>query len=391
MKFSKDDLSGGWSKMILSATVAPDNRYRYEGRGPSGTALLVSDGKTIWTYHYNENLFTEKPVEPEKGGVGALLYGNAEEAVRMAKGLPHSLPLLADRLNSAELLPDKSLTIDGKQYRCIGVHYRTADLKKRDVPEPEGLHRESTDEGTYWIDKDRMVILKIERHISSITTHSGSTARDSYEDELAQVFTTVELNPSVPDSAFVFNPPAQATLVDEFPAQKRYELQQRALAAAEEKENTKSIGKPAPVVELKSEDGKMVSLSSYRGKPVLIDVWATWCGPCVAMLPELKNLNSELSAHGIVFLSVDVGDDPDAAAKLLKRENVPWQNFHDINNAMRPAFHAPQAVPWQVLIDSEGKLVLYHFGENIPSLRAAIAALGPRYSRIASSAAEKLH
>src|SRR5579884_2608982 len=64
--FSKNDLSGGWDKMILSAMLGPDNRYRYEGRGASGSGLLVSDGKTIWTYHYNENLFTGKAVGPEK-------------------------------------------------------------------------------------------------------------------------------------------------------------------------------------------------------------------------------------------------------------------------------------------------------------------------------------
>ncbi len=271
------ELSRGWSKTILSATVAPDNRYRYEGRGPSGEALLVSNGKTIWTYHYNENLFTEKPVGMDKPGL--LVYGTAEDAVRMAKGLSHGLGRLAERLNSAELLPEQTLTVDGRQYRCIGIHYRTTDLKKRDVAEPERVQREKQDEGTYWIDKDRMVIVKIERHTSSVTTRPGSMARDSYQDDILQVFTTVELNPTLPDSSFIFNPPAQAKLVDEFPSQKRLELQQRALAAAEENANAELIGKPAPMVELKSEDGKVVSLSSYRGKPVLIDVWATWCGP----------------------------------------------------------------------------------------------------------------
>ena len=386
--YSKD-LSGGWSKMILSATVAPDNRYRYEGRGPSGAALLVSDGKTIWTYHYNENLFTKKPIGPEKPV--HLLYGTAEEAVGMAKGLPHGLGRLAERLNSAELLPEQTITVDGRQYRCIGIHYRPADLKKNDVVEPEGIHRETTDEGTYWIDKDRMVIVKIERHTSAVTTHPGSMVRDSFQDDMVQIFTAVELNSSVPESTFVFSPPAQAKLVDEFPAQKRLEQQQRALAAIEEKDNAELLGKVAPDVQLKSEDGKVVSLSSYRGKPLLIDVWATWCGPCVAMVPELKKLNSDLSAHGVVFLSVDVADDSSTAARLLKDENVTWQNLHDADDTMRSAFHASSAVPWQVFIDSDGKVAFYRRVEDIDSLRAALAALGPQYSNIATTNAEKPH
>jgi outer membrane lipoprotein-sorting protein/thiol-disulfide isomerase/thioredoxin len=386
-----EELIRGWSKMILSATVGPDNHYRYEGRGPSGTALLVSDGKTIWTYHRKENLFTEKLVGAEKPGRGFLLYGTAEEAAGVAKGLPHSVALLADRLNSADLLPEETVTVDGRPYRCIGIHYRTTDLKKRDVREPEEVQHESTDEGAYWIDEERMVIVKIERHMTSAMTRKGSAERVASQNEVVSVFTTVELNPSLPDSSFVFDPPAQAKLVDEFPSQKRYEMQQRALAAAEENANAELIEKPVPMVELKSEDGKVVSLSSYRGKPTLIHVWATWCGPCVAMLPELKKLNSDPSAHGVVLLSVDVADDSTAAAKLLKNENVSWQNLHDANDAMRSAFHAPSGVPWQVLIDSEGKLALYHFAKGIASLRAAIAALGPPYSSMASENAEKPH
>ena len=135
-------------------------------------------------------------------------------------------------------------------------------------------------------------------------------------------------------------------------------------------------------MELKTVDGEVVALKSYRGKPVLIDVWATWCGPCVAMIPELKKLSNDLSAQGIVFLSVDVADDADAAAKLLGDREVPWQNLHDDGNQMRAAFHTSQAVPWQILLDSEGKLAFYQLGEDVSKLRAAVAALGPQYSGI---------
>ena len=374
------ELSRGWSKMILAISFAPDNRYRYEGRGPSGAALVLSDGKTVWTYRYNENLFTEKPVEPEKPNLPDIM-DTAEEGIRSAKGLRSSLARLGERLNSAQLLPEETLTINGSERRCIGVHYGSADLKKRDVQEPEGVPREVQEEGTYWIDKDRMVIVKIERRISTVVTRTGSTASSS-QDEIMTIFPVVELIPSLPDSTFVFSPPAQAKLVGEFPTQKRVRLQQEALRAAETKANEDLLGKPAPDVELKTVDGEVVALKSYRGKPVLIDVWATWCGPCVAMIPELKKLSNDLSAQGIVFLSVDVADDADAAAKLLGDREVPWQNLHDDGNQMRAAFHTSQAVPWQILLDSEGKLAFYQLGEDVSKLRAAVAALGPQYSGI---------
>jgi thiol-disulfide isomerase/thioredoxin len=196
------------------------------------------------------------------------------------------------------------------------------------------------------------------------------------------IFPVVELNPSLPDTTFVFSPPAQAKLVGEFPSQKRERQWQEALRVVEMKANEDLLGKPAPDWELKTVDGKVVALSSYRGKPVLIDVWATWCGPCLAMIPELNKLSNDLSAQGVVFLSVDVEDDADAAANLLKEHDVPWQNLHDGENQMSAAFHTSQAVPWQILLNSEGKLAFYQLGEDVAKLRAAVAALGPQYSGI---------
>ncbi len=105
----------------------------------------------------------------------------------------------------------------------------------------------------------------------------------------------------------------------------------------------------------------------------------------------MKKLNSDLSAHGVVFLSVDVADDSGTAEKLLKDENVTWQNLHDADNAMRSAFHASSAVPWQVFIDSDGNVAFYRRAEDIGELRGAVAALGPQYSSIAAANAEKPH
>ena len=87
------------------------------------------------------------------------------------------------------------------------------------------------------------------------------------------------------------------------------------------------------------------------------------------MVPELKKLNSDLSARGIVFLSVDVEDDPDTANTFLKRKDAAWQNLHDADNSMRSGFHAGSAVPWQVFIDSDGKVAFYRREEDIDGLR----------------------
>jgi thiol-disulfide isomerase/thioredoxin len=234
-----------------------------------------------------------------------------------------------------------------------------------------------------------MVIVKMERQSKSFMG-PPAPGRITFQNDVTTIFPVVDLNTSLADTSFVFTPPTEAKLTDEFPAQKNFEKRQGAVAA-EKKANAELLGRVAPDVQLKSEDGKLVSLSSYRGKPVLIDVWATWCGPCVAMVPELKKLDSDLRAHGIVFLSVDVEDNPDTANTFLTHQNVTWQNLHEVDNTMRTAFHTSTAVPWQIFIDSDGKIAFYRRAEDIGELRSALAALGPQYSSIATANSEQPH
>jgi thiol-disulfide isomerase/thioredoxin len=62
---------------------------------------------------------------------------------------------------------------------------------------------------------------------------------------------------------------------------------------------------PIPTLRFKGADGKVVSIESYRGKPLLLDFWATWCGSCVAGLPELAELYQQAKDKGLVLISID--------------------------------------------------------------------------------------
>ncbi len=74
------------------------------------------------------------------------------------------------------------------------------------------------------------------------------------------------------------------------------------------------LGKPAPNFQLVSTDGKNVSLSSYRGRPVLVNFWATWCGPCKYEIPWLTDLHTRYAPQGFEILGVS-SDNLDAGAK----------------------------------------------------------------------------
>jgi thiol-disulfide isomerase/thioredoxin len=75
-------------------------------------------------------------------------------------------------------------------------------------------------------------------------------------------------------------------------------------------------GEPAPSLKLKSEDGKVVALDSFRGKPVLLDFWAKWCGACVSALPKLAQIYQEAKDKGLILLTVDQDEEAKTAAEF---------------------------------------------------------------------------
>ena len=120
---------------------------------------------------------------------------------------------------------------------------------------------------------------------------------------------------------------------------------------------------------------------SYRGKPVLLDFWATWCQPCIASLPKLAELAKEAAPKGLVLLSVDEDREEKRATDFLAKHNYTWPNTHD-DGSFHEAFNR-LGIPLVVLIDEHGKIVFWGSGEDERDLRMAIAALGPQYASMA--------
>lgn len=122
----------------------------------------------------------------------------------------------------------------------------------------------------------------------------------------------------------------------------------------------KFIGKPAPQFSLNSIDGKKVSLSDLKGKPVYVDIWATWCAPCKAELPSLKALE-EKYGDKITFVSLSV-DEPDTKEKwseFVKEKGLKGIQLIS-DNAWKNDFVQNlevQGIPRFVLIDAQGNIL----------------------------------
>ncbi len=121
-------------------------------------------------------------------------------------------------------------------------------------------------------------------------------------------------------------------------------------------------GEVAPDITLPVLSGEETRrLSALRGKVVLVDFWASWCGPCKVSLPVLSELNSEFSDRGFEVMAVNVDKDPAKAIKFLKRTPVTYQSLHDAEGET-PKLLNIKAMPTSLLVDREGIIRMVHPG-----------------------------
>ena len=83
-----------------------------------------------------------------------------------------------------------------------------------------------------------------------------------------------------------------------------------------------TVGNLAPGFQLQGLDGKTVSLSQFRGKQVMLNFWATWCGPCVSEMPHLQQVGEEWSARGVVLLAINIDANSSEASQFLQTREL---------------------------------------------------------------------
>ena len=119
---------------------------------------------------------------------------------------------------------------------------------------------------------------------------------------------------------------------------------------------------------------------------MFLDFWATWCGPCKGLVPDLVKLYDETAPKGLVWLSVDNDENPDLAEKFIAQQHIPWRNYHDLDGTLGSAFQR-NGIPLGILIDAQGTIRFYSSGYEAKDLRSAISKLGPEFGFLADSSA----
>ncbi|MBS2016510.1 MAG: TlpA family protein disulfide reductase [Deltaproteobacteria bacterium] len=108
-------------------------------------------------------------------------------------------------------------------------------------------------------------------------------------------------------------------------------------------------------------DQKTFTLSSVKGKPVVLDFWATWCGPCQAEAPIVDSIARRFKDQGLVVVAVNTGDSPGLAEVFMERKKLTLTTVFDEGNVAARKYNA-DTLPTLVVIDKDGKITAVRHG-----------------------------
>jgi len=170
-----------------------------------------------------------------------------------------------------------------------------------------------------------------------------------------------KIDSKVPQDAFAFAPPADAKKVESLGPEMIGQEQPHPL-----------LGVDSPVFTLKLLDGGQVNLADHKGKDIVIlDFWATWCGPCVRALPLLAEVAAQYKDKGVVFYAVNQRESPDQIRGFLEDRNLDVPVLLDSDGAAGDMYGV-EGIPQTVLIGKDGRVQDVHVGYS-PSLKKQLS------------------
>lgn len=120
-----------------------------------------------------------------------------------------------------------------------------------------------------------------------------------------------------------------------------------------------NIGDQAPELKYRTPDGKYIALSSLRGKMVLIDFWASWCGPCRKENPNIVAVYNKYKEKGFTVFSVSLDDKKEAWIQAIKADKLTWTHVSDLSGwqSLATKLYKFYSIPTSFLIDRNGNIL----------------------------------
>ena len=117
-----------------------------------------------------------------------------------------------------------------------------------------------------------------------------------------------------------------------------------------------SLGEQVPSFTLRKDDGQVLALADYRGKIVVLNFWATWCGPCIEEMPSLNRFTEKYAGKGVDVVAVSLDEDPDAYREFLAKNQISFLTLRDPSRRTS-LLYGTYKLPESYIISREGRLL----------------------------------
>ena len=295
----------------------PPHFMRAEVNGDGLRVIAVTNDAGSYLYMPERNQYTHEP-----RGAPAQVGAVHEDLLGEYKRLDHAVA-------AAKFLGRESVQLSGEARESVRV-----DVEYE--PERTAAGADST-RRSLWIDVETGLVLKEQTFAHVSETPFGQPLQIHEE----TVFTRIDLDEPPQASFFAFQPPEGAERVEPDAQQPGEPVLRR--------------GDPAPEFSLRTLDSRMIRLSDLQGELILVNFWATWCGPCRMEMPELEQLHRDYAKQGLRVLGINMGESEAVVRAYVQDRGYTFPILID-ELAETGQRYRTHSLPTSIVIDRQGRI-----------------------------------